>query len=211
MRPITINDVYEIDVFKFRFNREPKIWTIEKVNELYNRAVERASQRRLLYTEVYAEVTTKIPKDEYGNHLIYVRDEDGDTIRYQFRYNEDWKAYGVSHNVLRPNGNSIKNKRDILIESLTITDLQFKLGAKYEHASRMSTNHPNIIFRILFKMIVEKLRAHYKKSDKRPKGIITVNVGADSYYLKCKDSYSSYYEFEFVGLVGEEDSFNFTD
>jgi len=112
--------------FEHKFKRNPKVWTIEEVHDLWKRACARSNSRWKIISDYTKEIVKHIPKNDRGEYVVYFKhDKSPKLMQYKFSYNRDWKSYGVSTDTV-----SFSNREEKL-EFFTANELAFEMGQKY--------------------------------------------------------------------------------
>lgn len=187
----------DLMMFGFKFNREPKIWTIEEVHDLWIRSCERAVKRGKESTKVYNEVINEIPK--IGNYKKIYYTIDGKVYEYSFSWSSSFKSYGYSSNQVRFSENKVIARGE-KIDFILSNEKAFELGERYRKAKKLECSVQRRVKSIMCEMVCDKLKEVYK--DKFPPDITQVNIGDKKYYFAVDDQNRyDYLQFHYKGEV----------
>jgi len=188
----------ESELFNFRFKRDPKIWSVEQVQDLWIRSKERARKRSLISSKVYDEIISEIPKNDKGCKLVYFS-EDDTLYQYSFSWSTSFKSWGYSWNQVRFSDNKTIS-RDEKIDFILSNKKAFELGEKYRASKKLECKLQRRVLSIMCDMIEDKLKEVYK--DKHPPNITKVKVGDKEYYFAVDEQNRyDYLQFHYKGEV----------
>lgn len=196
---------YNPEIFKYKFKREPKVWTIDQIHDLWERACVRAGKRQSESSAYLREIVKEVPKGANGEHIAYFKREGDVRIsRFKFSYHRDFKSYGVSTDTLEFSKDIVKG-RDEKIDFLLTNQRAFEMGQKYYELQKMLTNYQYRVKQILWEMVESKLQDHYKKLDKNPPDISIIEIGGSKYYVQVDDQNRyGYLKFHLRGCVSND-------
>jgi len=188
----------EKELFKYRFKRDPKIWTLEQIQILWTKTIERNSERQKLVSNVYDKIINDIPENSMGYKVIYYHDGE-DVMKYEFGFNHQFKSWSYSYS--RVEFSKDKSKaRDEKIELLLSNDRAFELGKEWKDIQKYRSKYHFRVAKIFTSMIEDKLKERYK--GKFPPDITVVKVGDKKYYFAVDDQHRyDYLKFHFKGEV----------
>ena len=152
---------YESELFNFRFKRDPKIWSVEQVQDLWIRSKERARKRSLISSKVYDEIISEIPKNDKGCKLVYFS-EDDTLYQYSFNWSTSFKSWGYSWNQVRFSDNKTISRDEKIDFILSNNKKAFELGEKYRDAKKLECKLQRRVLSIMCDMIENKLKEVYK-------------------------------------------------
>lgn len=195
------------EMFTKRFKRKMKVWTIESIHELWERACVRAGKRQSESSDYLQEIVKEVPKNDRGEHVVYFKqkgDENGRIFQYKISYHKDWKGYGVSTDLLEFSKDKVQG-RDEKITFLLTNQEAFEMGQKYHELNLMKTNLQHRVKHILWEMVEDKLRDHYKKIDQNPPDISIIEIGGSKYYVKVDEQHRyGWLKFHWAGCVTDD-------
>jgi hypothetical protein len=188
----------EKELFKYKFKRDPRYWSLEQIHELWIKSEKRAKERQKLISEVYDKIIKEIKKDKNGNKVVYL--EKGDKLyKYEFRYNSQFKSWGYSSNQVTFDKDKAK-ARDEKIDLLLSNEIAFELGKEWSDIQKFRSKFHFRVKNIFISIIEEKLKKEYK--DKLPPDITIVKVGSKKYYFAVDEQHRyDYLKFHFKGEV----------
>ena len=188
----------EKELFSYKFKREPKSWTLEEVQDLWERASKRGKKRQSMISKVYDKIINEIHKDERGKKTVYYTENDK-VYNYEFSYTSEFKSWGYSTRGVEFSKDKSK-ARDEKIEFILSNDRAFELGKEFRDIKKMGTRLEYRVKQIFVDEIENKLKKIYK--DKFPPDITVVKVGDKKYYFAVDDQHRfSYLKFHFKGEV----------
>lgn len=191
------------ELFKFRFKREPKKWTIEDVHELWLRTLTRADEVRSVITSIRKKITKEIKPNERGQYIVYCDSGFyGRTEKIEFSWHNDWRSYGISRDLLEFS-KDIKLARQEKIDFLIQNERAFELGSEYNEACKYQSNINYKVGHILNEMVQDKLRKYFKDIDSNPPKVLTIKIGDYEYYVKSDEQhrYGNYLVFDLCNKV----------
>jgi hypothetical protein len=188
----------EKELFKFKFKRDPRYWSLEQIQELWIKSEKRTKERQKLISEVYDKIIKEIKKDKNGNKMVYL--EKGDKLyKYEFRYTSQFKSWGYSSNQVTFDKDKAK-ARDEKIDLLFSNERAFELGKEWSDILKFRSKLNFIVKNIFISIIEEKLKKEYK--GKLPPDITIVKVGDKKYYFTVDEQHRyDYLKFHFKGEV----------
>lgn len=200
---------FQSDLFEYRFKRKCKEWTIEDVHALWLKACERTEKRKAVSRELYDRIVEEMAPGHKKNFKIYQDDPEVDyTYEYSFRWDDGWNGYGVSSNTVKFSDDT-KIARDEKIDFLIANEKAYKWGRLYSQDQKNRPKFHFIVMEVLFKMIENKLREHFKNSDDTPKPIFKIAISDKQYYIIASGDglhfKNNYVKFEFGGEVEENE------
>jgi len=182
--------------FEHKFKRNPKVWTIEEVHDLWKRACARSNSRWKIISDYTKEIVKHIPKNDRGEYVVYFKhDKSPKLMQYKFSYNRDWKSYGVSTDTV-----SFSNREEKL-EFFTANELAFEMGQKYYELKKLSSDMNYKVRHFMWELIEAKLQKHFKDLDVMPPEIFIIDIADKKYYveLDTQHRYRGYMRFHFKG------------
>ena len=188
----------EKELFSYRFKREPKSWTLEEIQDLWERSRIRGKKRQSMVSKVYDKIVNEIPKNENRKKVIYYTENDK-VYKYEFSYTPQFKSWGYSTG--RVEFSKDKSKaRDEKIQFILSNDRAFELGREFRDIQKYRTRLEYRVKQIFVNLIEDKLKKVYK--DKFPPDITVVKVGDQKYYFAVDNQHRyDYLQFHFKGLA----------
>lgn len=178
-----------IDLFKYKFNREPKQWSIEDVHKLWLKTKERDKKYRDIYLNIIDEINNVIPGDKKD---VYYYDDNNRLMKYSLFFDKRFKSWLVSKSVV-----SLKNREEKLNFFLA-NNQNIELGQKIYNANKFTSGRLRYVsFYILNKLVSDELRKKFKSLDIEPPISFTIKLNDIEYIVNTlNDNYhTSYYEF----------------
>jgi hypothetical protein len=191
------------DMFKYKFGRTPKVWTISQVHDLYIRAVERSERMRKETVAVIYEIVNEIPKSKlYGKdcHITYFY-INKTLYQYEMDYMKQYDSYGTSSNQVNFREGGLENVRENKLHFLLNNTRAIELGEKYHELSNRCKHYEYRIKSILLEMIQDKLVEHFKtvRFFDIP-NVIEVDIDERKYIFTMDDTSNGYYrKFNLIG------------
>lgn len=192
------------EIFKIKFGREPKNWTIEMVHDLYLKSLERHNSRQKLVIDCIDRIVSEVQEFEKDKRTIYFNREGKIYYRELSRYSE-YDSWGIRPADVLKFQNSKLEDRNSKIEFLLSNEKAFELGELYESLQGNTKFIHLHVKEILSGCIQEALRKKFKGIE--APNILTVSIGEKSYYVECSDQYRRsriYKEFKLLNEVTEE-------
>ena len=193
------------DLFRMKFKREPKVWTIDKVHELYLKVLNRHLIRQKLVIDCINRVANEVQEFEKDKRKIYFNRE-GKIYQRELSKNYEYDSWGIrSAEPVKFNTDKTIHNRNEKLEFLLSNEKAFELGELYESLQGNTKHYHLRVKEILSEMIENKLRTIYK--DKESPRILTVSIGDKKYYVGCDDQYrysKIYKKFKLLNEVVEE-------
>lgn len=195
----------EPEMFKYKFNRYPKVWSIEQVHNLYVRAMLRSKKIHDELIDSIHEIARVIPLsvDGYNKkcHITYFYRKDV-LYQYEMSYMKEYDSYGTTSNKVNFNEGNLENIRERKINFILNNEngKAFELGEKYDRLSHRSRNFHFNVKEVLVEMIRNELQKKYKavKIFDIPK-VIPVSINDRTYIFTLDRQASSYYKkFELI-------------
>jgi len=186
------------EFFTIRFKRSPKIWTIDQIHDLWNRACERGAKRQFAISSYIGEIVKEIPKNDRGEHIVYFYSGNGSLSCYNFRYNSDFRSHAYSTSSVEFSKDKVAGRNEKL-EFLLSNEKAFEMGQKFYELKKLSTYQHEKVKQILWNEVNEKLRKQFKEL--HPPNIFTITIGDSKYYVKTDDQHRyGYLQFHFGGV-----------
>lgn len=191
------------DLFKKRFKRELKIWTIESIHDLYIRALNRHNERHRLILDCIDRITNQVPSTNKNERVVYYT-ANGKLYSRTFYWRID-SGMVPSWSVGSPmQVNGKENSalvRDSKLEFILSNKISFELGEEYQKMRFLTKYIHLTIFAILEDMVQEKLRLHY--NGVVAPNISVIKIGNKKYNVYCDDNSRYCLEFKTFKLLGE--------
>jgi len=120
------------DLFKMRFKREPKVWTIDEVHELYLKVFERHSKRQKLVIDCIDRIVSEVQEFEKDKRKVYFNQE-SKIYQRELSKNSEYDSWGIrSADLVKFNTEKTINNRNEKLEFLLSNEKAFELGELYQ-------------------------------------------------------------------------------
>jgi hypothetical protein len=194
--------IYNQGLFEFKFKRKPRLRSIDEIHELYLRAKERSDERWRLKLELQNLIVKEIPKNDNNEIIVYFNNQRDPKNLYQFtmRYNSDWKGYELSRNRVEFS-KDIVAARSEKIHFILNNEKAFELGQKYYELHNMNSYLDHKVMSILWEIVENKLREHYKKLEENPnRDVFIIKMGSKKYFVQVDEQHRfGYLKFHLKG------------
>ena len=201
---------YESYFFRERFNREPKLWTLEKLHSLYLLAKERSDKRRKAFSEHIDHIIKEVEPEETRFREADVKvyfEVEGETYVYKISksFEFDWS---YSRDTLKWSSNGIE-ARDEKISFLLDNKRNFELGEEMRRLERFRSRSEYRVFRHISDKVDKILCEKFKdvKNYHLPK-ILKVNIAGYIYLVQLtsesRNSGYNYKKFEIIEIENNE-------
>lgn len=192
------------DLFKKKFKRELKVWTIESVHDLYVRALNRHNERHRLLLDCIDRIANQVPSTNKNERVVYYTSK-GKIYSRTFFWRIDsgmvpsWSV-GSPNQVVNEKAISAK-VRDNKLEFILSNEIAFELGEEYQKM-RVLTKYVHLfIFAVLEDLVQEKLRSHYEGVV--APNITVIDICGKKYNVYCDDNSRYCLEFKTFKILGE--------
>ena len=190
------------ELFKMKFKREPKVWDIESVHELYLKSLDRHLIRQNLVNDCVNRIIDEVQEFEKNKRKVYFN-RGGKIYQRELSKNHEYDSWGIRSADLVNFNSDKKINRNEKLEFLLSNEKAFELGELYESLKGNTKYYHLRIKDILSEMIESKLILIYK--EKEAPNTLTVSVGDKKYYVQCEDRYSRIYKkFKLLNEVIED-------
>jgi len=194
---------YESYFFRERFNREPKLWTLEKLHSLYLLAKERSDKRRKAFSEHVDHIIKEVKLDQIK---VYFEEED---VTYVYRITKSFEFdWSYSGETLKWSSNDIE-ARDEKISFLLDNKRNFELGEEMRRLERFRSRFEHRVFRHISEKVDKILCEKFKdvKNYHLPK-VLKVNIVGYIYLVQltedARNSGYNYKKFEIIEIENNE-------
>lgn len=194
---------YESYFFRERFNREPKLWTLEKLHSLYLLAKERSDKRRKAFSEHVDHIIKEVELDQIK---VYFEEED---VTYVYRITKSFEFdWSYSGETLKWSSNGIE-ARDEKISFLLDNKRNFELGEEMRRLERFRSRFEHRVFRHISDKVDKILCEKFKdvKNYHLPK-VLKVNIAGYIYLVQLtsesRNSGYNYKKFEIIEIENNE-------
>ena len=189
----------QADYFKYKFKRDPKYWSISQLHDLWIENNKRSELRQKEFSDFIRNIIVKeIPMMDDGYHYIYIN-KGNDIYRYEFKYEKQYKSYSISSRRIE------LKTRDEKLTFILANDKAFELGYKYLEIDNKRTYLNQRVFGILWQLLEDELRNHFRKIDKIPDEIFKISINDIEYYIQVDERFRyGYYKFHFKGECKNE-------
>jgi len=191
--------------FEYRFKREPKVWSLEQIHNLYLKAKERSNKRNSDFTKHINKVFEQVEPNRNGSYEVYFNR--GEYV-YKYEINKpDYSDWSFSTGRVEFSKDVVR-AREEKIDFILSKELQFELGNEMRRLEKMRSHFHLHVFHILVDSVDDKLCKRYKdvKNYEVPK-VLKVNIGGTIYYVALdKDSRNSTYNWKKFEILEVEDN-----
>jgi hypothetical protein len=187
---ISMNDPF----FKYKFQREPRVWSLEEVQDLYDKLLERnkpfIEKSRKIVNRIMKEVD--IDSNTESSRTLYYYDDD-EIYTITFKKDLNW-GYSYTHN-----GKLDLKTREKTLDFLIDFDKKLELGNLFIENKRLISNLPNRVKEILHNMMNKKLLEYYEdfKDNKFLINNLVVSVGNRKYIATNRSQGNYHLDFKF--------------
>jgi hypothetical protein len=181
------------ELFEWKYKRQPKVWSIDQVHNLYLKTLERHNIRLRRLIDVRDRIINEVEEFERSKRKVYFT-EDGVIHQRDFHYWVEYNSWGSSTNIVKFNNDNNVINRNEKLEFLLSNDKQFELGELYEKMRGVTRHLHLYIWGILSEMVEEKLRVEFKGEDSPE--ILTIDISGHKYYVVCdkQHMYNRFYK-----------------
>ena len=200
-----MNDLnfYESYFFRERFNREPKVWSLEKLHSLYLLAKERSSKRRKEFSDHVERIIEEVnpEPDNYREEIKVYFEENNSTYVFKITKSLEW-SWSYSNDTLKWSSNNVEARNE-KINFLLDNKRNFELGEEMRRLERLRSRFEHRVFRHITNRVDKALCEKFKnvKNFNMPK-IIKVNIAGFIYLVQlteeARNSSYSYKKFEII-------------
>lgn len=186
------------EYFKYKYKRDPKMWTIEQLHDIWIRLSERSEKRRQKLLEYQDEIIKQITPNDRGERLIYF-EANGRIFKYRFTRSRDVDSYGVSKDILDFSKDPVQARNE-KIEFILNNEKVFEMGEKYRQLEKMLSYIHYNIFGLLWYEVEEFLRKEFKEVKYFKEDFIKISIGNKVYYAQIDPQHRfQYKKFHFRG------------
>lgn len=183
--------------YKYKFGREPKDWSIEKLHQLFLNLYGRAMVKQKKVIEVIDRIEKELPDaGVYVNKKTRVlyKEKENKIYKRVLSYQDEWSSWGIgSWEELKFNG-SISENRNEKLGLLLSCQKNFELGYIYDQYNGDNLYLYRIAWEALCEKVSDQLRKKFK--DKKAPEYFTIKIGDKNYIVHCDDQsrYSKFYK-----------------
>ena len=188
------------EVFRFKFNREPRMWSIEQLHDLYLRTKDRSQKRMKISRDIVEKIKSEIIPDSsesginYKSYLVYFYQKysNGDTYlrQYKLTFHENRDTYSYSINDPK-----MKTREERIVFILA-NGRAFELGQEFYEAKRMEDmgwKSMWVVKGVMWGEIENKLRKKYNQNGIYSQGIyapdtLVIQIGDKQYFVHVDNS-----------------------
>lgn len=192
------------EVFKYKFGRNPRNWTIEQLHDLWLRASERSNKRRKAYLDYIDIIVKEIPINEKGEIVVYYKHKGRKNLsQYKLTYHRDWKSWGVSRDSV-----PLKTREERLSFLLNSATKTYEMGQKLFELDSLytSTNSNYKVKEVMWRQIEDSLRERFKNEPfKYYKKVFVLNISNKKYFVEVDHTRApNYYKFNLQNEFTDE-------
>jgi hypothetical protein len=198
---------YESYFFRERFNREPKLWTLEKLHSLYLLSKDRSDKRRKEFSDHIEHIIEEVETDNSRQEIKVYFEEDDKTYVYKITKSLEW-GWGYSSDTLKWSSNNVEARNE-KISFLLENKKNFELGEEMRRLERLKSRFEHRVFGHITTRVDKALCEKFKNvKNYNMSKILKVNIAGYIYLVQLteearKSSYS-YKKFEITELENNE-------
>ena len=200
---------YESYFFRERFNREPKVWSLEKLHSLYLLAKQRAEKRRKDFSD-HVERIIEVVKPEKDNHRENIKiyfEENDKTYVFNITKSDEWD-WGYSTDSLKWSSNNVEARNE-KINFLLDNKRNFELGQEMRRLEKFRSRLEHRVFRHITNKVNDALCEKFKEvKNYSIARILKVNIAGYIYLVQLneesRNSSYSYKKFEIIEVENNE-------
>ena len=201
---------YESYFFRERFNREPKLRSLEKLHSLYLLANERSRNRRKEFSDYVNFIIKEVEpeKTKYGENIKIYFEERDETYIFKITKSDEWD-WSYSTDSLKWSSNEVE-ARDEKISFLLDNKRNFELGQEMRRLEKFRSRLEYRVFRHITNKVNDALCEKFKEvKNYSIARILKVNIGGYIYLVQLTEdsrnsSYSGYKKFEIIEIENNE-------
>jgi len=186
------------EIFKWKFKRSPKNWSLDQVHDLWILAKKRSDIRQKIFTDYIENIPNIISPNDNGEYVIYYqRNKSMNSIILTFR--DEYSRYGGNWSY---HTESLKDRdRDKTLEYWISNDNIIDMGNEFIRLSDdRGFNSEGRVIRVLSEMINDNFRKHFKGIKKYPPESFVTTI-SDKKYIINVDDRSNYPTFKISSEV----------
>jgi hypothetical protein len=192
-------------LFKMRFKRPSKIWTIDQVHELWEKACGRSYLRRIEKSKFLKKIVDEIPKGDKDRHITYYTIPDREEIfTFEIKYDPEWKSYVTYRGTLRFSKDKVVARNEKIQFLINSENKAFEMGQQYYELGKMESSIDSIVREIMWDMVQNKLRKYFIESDRNPDKVFLIDIASKKYYVES-DGDNRYPKFKLMGQHSPND------
>lgn len=180
--------------YKFKFNKDPRKWTIEELHDLYLRTKERNKKYSKIFTKFIDDIFLNIDKNSRDEYVVYFNQKE-QLRQYNISYNERYGSYSFHSEIV-----SLKNRQDRL-EFILSNQIAFDMGEKFLLLKSFSDGSRDSMLKVkslMWNCVENKLKDNYKLEDNIFEKIIMINISDKQYFAQVNNNFGyGSYSFKF--------------
>lgn len=193
---------YKNGVYKYKFGRDPKDWSIEKLHQLFLDSYERAMVKRKKVIEVISRIENELPDADIWvnrkSRVLYK--ERGDTLyKRVLSYQDELDRWGIGSWEKVLFKGSVSENRNEKLNLLLSCQKNFELGSLYDQLDADNNYLYRIPWEALCEKVSEKLRENF--TGKIAPEYFTITIGDRNYVVHCDDQSKFYKSFSLKSEV----------
>jgi hypothetical protein len=188
---------YKNSGYKFKFGRDPKDWSIEKLHNLYLDARNRSMLKRKVILSIIDRIENELPDAGVYSNMktrVLFKEKDDKLFKRVLSYNNGYESWGIgSWEELKFKGSVLENREEKL-NLLLSCQKQFELGDIYDKYDRDNLYLWRIPWEALCEKVNDKLRKKF--DNKTAPEHFTITIGDKNYVVHCDDQsrYNKFYK-----------------
>ncbi len=193
------------DMFKYKFKRDPKVWSIEELHSLWIKSKLRANKRNDYFWKLIIEAGESLSGDNNEKSIYYYHlNKDGSKSlrRYKIYFTSRW---GGSGGFSYSQDSVSFTNRDEKLDFWIANEGTFELGQKiYEAQKFNSWKFEQIVYTVLVDEINKILNKKYRDLKTYPPKSFTIKIGGIEYIISTSDNVNSYSSYNKFSLICEK-------
>ena len=169
------------EIFRYRFKREPKDWSIEDLHSLWLKAKERNRARQKVYWNLIREAGETLPGDGTKHVYYYQPDKSGNEVlrRFNISNERNWGGWYIGHDSAK-----LDNRDDKLSFWIAADETNFDYGRRIFEAQKFTSGRlEGVVYSVLIDEINRSLNKKFKDSKEYPPKSFTIMLGGKEYII----------------------------
>jgi len=185
----------ESHIFKFKFKRDPKDWSIEELHQLYLDSYSRTARKWEVLSSIIKRIADELPDAKIyrsqETRVVYLQ-KDNEIVKRVFSYQVDTGGWSFGpHEDLNL---STSENRDYKLELILSSPKNFELGHLFEKYVRENLHLHRIPWEALSEKVETLLREKFR--DKKAPEYFTIDICKKKYIVHCENQhrYNKFYK-----------------
>ena len=168
------------DIFRYRFKREPKDWSIEDLHSLWLKVKERNRARQKVYWDLIREAGETLPGEGTKQVYYHYIGKDGKESLRSFRisFDKSWRGWSIGHETVK------FENRDEKLAFWIADETNFEFGRKIFEAQKFTSGRlEGLVYSVLIDEINKALNEKFKSLKENPPKSFTIILGGKEYII----------------------------